>query len=78
MFVSQATNTNTRLLPKHLRLFYFGLLGELCESLAHREEVEAKRYEEEAPDVAELKAEQRQLHSLLEVLRRSKPDKAKH
>ena len=105
-------------------------LGELCESLAHREEAEvsqslphnysqpyplariltkerheaayfsvgitprrqysylltyfrclstqAKGYGEEAQDVTELKAERRQLESLLEVLRLSKPDKGKH
>lgn len=53
-------------------------LGELCESLMHREEQNAKRYEVEPSDVTDLKTEQKQLQSLLEVLRLSKPEKGKH
>jgi dynein light intermediate chain len=52
-------------------------LGELCESLAHREEQKAKGYEVEPPDVTDLKSEQKQLQSLLEVLRLSKPERVK-
>jgi dynein light intermediate chain len=52
-------------------------LGELCESLAHREEQNAKGYEVEPQDITDLKSDQKQLQALLEVLRLSKPEKGK-
>lgn len=53
-------------------------LTELFESLSYREEASAKSHGAERRDVADLKAESRQLSALLEVLRPSRLDKGRH